>query len=189
MVRTTSLLICWCLAGVTVAQDSTMFRGAGLLRGSAAISPGFSLDRSMTNIYVNGKLEYFTDDRLSFRGESFWYIDSQRKPAFLAQNSQIAAGPFYHWGRGRLDAALGFEAGISFAQPRRPVAAVEYEDLRAVPSISLCAGLTYTVWDYFHFFLDARYVHARYTGSFAGTIPLDEVIISGGLGWQLRLKK
>lgn len=181
------LLLCATLA--CSAQDNAPYVGAGLLRGSGAISPGLLLEAPVTNIYLNGKLEYFAEDRISFRGEVFWYRDSQQAEPLLARNSQLAFGPFYHFVSGRLDAAIGIEPGVSFVQPARPVLQEAADPLRMVPNASLCAGLTYNVWDYFHFFLDARYVHASYPGSATGAIPLDEVIVSGGLGWQFRLKQ
>jgi len=183
---TTIVLLATSLA---MAQDATPYRGDGLLRASAAISPGFMLDAPVTNIYVNGKLEYFPEERVSLRGEAFWYIDSQQHPAPLASNSQVAFGPFYHFGNATADLALGFEAGLSLVKPVVLEAQAVPDPLRAIPSMALCAGFTYTFWDYFHFFADARYVHARYTGASTGTIPLDEVVLSGGLGWQLRLRK
>lgn len=190
MVRRCLTTMCAAATLVCPAQEQTPYIGGGLLRGSAAISPGFLLNAPVTNIYVNGKVEYFVEERISFRGEGFWYVDSQQDDSPIARNSQLAFGPFYHWVHGRLDLALGMEAGISLAQPAIPVIATYDPDLlRVLPNVAACAGLTFAVWDYFHFFLDARYVHARYTGSNAGTIPLDEVIVSGGLGWQLRLKK
>lgn len=190
MVRNGLMTLCMLLMLLCPAQEEPPFIGKGLLRGSGAISPGFLLDASTTSIYVNGKLEYFVEDRISFRGEGFWYVDSQQEDSPIARNSQVAFGPFYHWIHGRLDLALGMEAGISLTQPGIPVIAIHEPDpLRVLPNVAACAGLTFAVWDYFHFFLDARYVHARYTGSHSGILPLDEVIISGGLGWQFLLKR
>ena len=180
------MLVCATLPGL--AQDSEPFVAAGLLRVSAAISPGVLLNAPGTNIYLNGRLEYFPEDRISFRGEVFWYRGSQERTGSLTRNDQVAVGPFYHWLNDRLDLALGMEAGVSLAQP----AQLELENgastdpLRVIPNVALCGGLTYTVWDHFHFFLDARLVHARYTGAVGGSIPLDEVIMGGGLGWQFR---
>jgi len=86
----------------------------GLLLGSGAISPGFMLHRSMTNIYVSGHLEYFVDEAVSIRGRGAWYVDAQQEPALLRENSQLSAGPWFHTGKGRLDLHAGFEPGISF---------------------------------------------------------------------------
>ena len=81
------------------------------------------------------------------------------------------------------------EAGINLAWPAGAEVAVEQNAPQLVPSASLCAHFTWAVWDYFHFFADTRYVHARYTGSCDGALPLDEIIVGGGLGFQFRLKK
>lgn len=180
------VLVCAALIGR--AQDSVPFTGAGLVRVSAAISPGLSLNAPITNIYLNGRLEYFSEDRISCRGEVFWYRGNQEHTASMERNDQVAVGPFYHWVHDRLDLALGMEAGVSFARPAQPEASesADPDPIRVIPNAALCAGLTYTVWDHFHFFLDARLVHARYIGSVSGTIPLDEVIMGGGLGWQFR---
>ena len=170
------------------AQDGSSL-GLGLLRGSAAISPGFMVKEQASNFYLSGKLEYFIDPRISLRGESFWFRGSSDEPALLGQNSQLAFGPFYHFAKGRSDLAFGFEPGVSFVQPARPIALINEEPLRVVPNVSLCVGYTFTVWEYFHFFLDARYVHASYPGAIGGPIPLDEVIIGGGLGFQMHVSR
>lgn len=198
MVRTAVVALAVCMAPLVRAQEGTPCTGAGLLRASGSISPGFLLDQGSTNIYLGGKLEYFTEDRVSFRGEGFWYMGSQQKPALLEQNSQIAFGPFLHSVHGRLDLSAGVEAGISLAHPtNRWVHILKAPDLpytdpaplRVVPQASLCASLSYAVWDYFHFFVDARYVHARYNGAPSRSIPLDELMLSAGLGWQLRVRQ
>lgn len=187
-----------CMGAVLQAQESIPFTGAGLLRASGSISPGFLLDPGTTNIYLGGKLEYFTGDRVSFRGEGLWYMGSQQNPALLEQNSQISFGPFLHVVDRRLDLSAGVEAGISLVHPANvwpPVLEApgsprpDPAPLRVVPQAGVCASLSYAVWDYFHFFVDARYVHARYNGTPNGSIPLDETVLGAGLGWQLRLKK
>ncbi len=197
MVRTWASTITFCACLVLHAQEPVPYTGPGLLRASGTISPGFLLKQGTTNIYFGGKLEYFTDDKLSFRGEGLWYAGSQQKPAPLLQNSQLSFGPFLHSVHGRLDLSAGVEAGISLVHPAdvwiRTMEAPDqpYADPappRAVPQASLCASLNYAVWDYLHFFVDVRLVHAVYNGSPEGALPLDEVILGAGLGWQLATK-
>ncbi|MBK8497628.1 MAG: hypothetical protein IPL52_02125 [Flavobacteriales bacterium] len=183
------LAFCFGAAAIACAAQEVGAPGPGLLRGSAAISPGFMLREKAHNFYLTGKLEYFVDPRISFRGESFWFRGDQNEPALLAQNSQVAFGAFYHFAKGRSDLAIGFEPGVSIVQPARPVILIISEPLRVVPNVSLCAGYTFAVWEYFHFFLDARYVHASYPGAIGGPLPLDEVIIGGGLGFQFRTRR
>ena len=176
-----------------IGQDST-YEGVPvaeplLVRGSVAISPGFMLQHPVTNIYVVGKLEVFTDKRISLRGEGLWYIDSQQRTPVLQQNSQLAFGPFYHFTSKRLDLCIGFEPGVAFSRPVQDTTFLEPAPLRAIPNMALCAGLTYSIWDYFQFFVDARYVHARYTGPYSNGLPLDEVLLGAGLGWQVPVKR
>ncbi len=180
------MLLCCALS--CRAQESEPSNTAGLVRISAAVSPGFQLNAPSTNIYLNGRLEYFPESRISFLGEVYWYRGSQQRTALMARNDQVVVGPFYHWVHGRIDLALGMEAGISFARSEQtePPHPEGSDPLRVIPNIALCGALTYTIWDHFHFFLDARLVHAKYTGAANGTIPLDEVTVGGGLGWHFR---
>jgi hypothetical protein len=156
----------------------------GLLLGSGAISPGFMLHRSMTNIYVSGHLEYFVDEAVSIRGRGAWYVDAQQEPALLRENSQLSAGPWFHTGKGRLDLHAGFEPGISFTS-----LVIGTGRLRVLPTLDVGAGATWYVWDHFHFFAQLRYHRARYPGLSDGALPLDELVVAGGLGFQLRVRR
>ncbi|WKZ67529.1 MAG: hypothetical protein QY325_06290 [Flavobacteriales bacterium] len=190
MVRRMLLLIAVAQGLHAAAQETAPAPSPWLLRGSGAISPGFMSQHPITNIYLVGKAELFTDARMSFRGELLWYVDAQQQTPLLDQNHQIAAGPFYHWVVGRLDLALGFEPGLSFTRPRQGIfAPEEVAPVRAIPNIALCSGLTFSVWEYFQFFIDARYIHGNYTGPYSAAVPLDEFVVGAGLGWQVRLKK
>lgn len=196
MVKPLVLLGALATSSMVRAQEAVPYTGAGLLRASAAISPGFLFDGGTTNIYLGGKLEYFPEDRISFRGDGFWYVNSQQKPAPPEANSQVSFGPFLHSIHGRLDLSAGVQAGVSFVKPANepivPMIALERPvtdplPMRIVPTMALCGSLSYAVWDYFHFFVDLRLLRSRYEGGPQGTIKLDEAILSAGLGWQFRL--
>lgn len=185
MVRNALLLLSLAVLLPARAQDDWPATAPLLVRGSIAISPGFMTEHPVTNIYVGGKLEVFTDERMSLRGETLWYIGAQQETPLLGQNSQVAFGPFYHWTVGHLDIGLGIEPGISLTRPELVVdTAWRTPATRVTPNIALCGGLTYSVWKYFQFFVDVRYVHGRYTGPYTAPIGLDETILGAGLGWQ-----
>lgn len=197
MVKAWWIIAVWAMPVALTAQNGLPFTGAGLLRASGGISPGFLLYGGSTNIYLNGKLEYFLEDRISMRGEGFWYVNSRQHPAPLDQNSQLAFGPFLHCIKGRLDLSAGVEAGLSFVHPANnwmaPLWApqdprMDPAPMRAVPTVAMCGSLNYAVWDYLHFFLDLRMVRSRYYGSPLGTLNLDELVPSAGLGWQFPVK-
>jgi hypothetical protein len=178
------------ISGAAFGQDHLPYLVSGLLRSSATISPGFMISAPATNIYVSGKLEYFIEDRTSLCGSVLWLVPDGELHR-IEQNSQLSFGPSYHFVKGRMDVGLGMEAGINLSRPVVRIVSIseEFGPVRIAPSVSLCANLTWAVWDYLHFFVDARYVHARYMGSHDGTVPLDEIVLGGGLGWQLRMRK
>lgn len=181
------------------AQDNVPFITQGLLKGTATISPAFMLNQPIENIYINGELEYFTERRISFRGDAYLFLSSQQKPALLHQNSFIVAGGLYHFPKNRFDYFIGFQPGVSLVQPNviyvhaGPGTLINWVDLPAptkvCPTISAITGITYYVGDYFNFFLNVRYTKARYFGYNSGVLNLDQLIISGGLGFNIRTKK
>lgn len=189
MVARATLVAALLAAIAAQAQDDVPVAEPLLVRGSVAISPGFMMNQPTTNIYVVGKLEVFTDDKVSLRGEALWYIGSQQQHEPLQQNSQITCGPFVHFTHRRLDLALGFEPGVALSQPAPDPDFLDPAPLRIIPNMALCGGLTFAVWDYFQFFIDARYIHANYTGPYSAAIPLDEFVLGAGLGWQIPVKR
>jgi len=167
------------------AQEELWTERRGLLAATGTISPGYLLHHPFTNIYLSGHVEWFAEERISFRGRAAWYVDSQQEPALLVRNDQVSAGGFYHFGRDRLDLHLGLEPGLSFVQEH----AVDQPSPRAVsvvPTTALGAGLTYFVWDHFHFFAAVRYLRSALHGTPLGTLRLDEIQVSGGLGFHLK---
>jgi len=206
MVKTFVILFSLLLIGNLCAQDSTKFRYQSVLKGTATISPGYLLNTTQTNIYINGDLEYFPEEHVSLRGESFVFVGAQQKPALLQQNSCILFGGLYHFHKNRFDYFIGLETGVSITKPndvlldsivigRRgfvynsgPV--TETYNYKILPLISPVTGITFYVSNYFNFFLNARYVKASYFGYTNGkTLSLDEIRISAGLGFQIHLKK
>ncbi len=205
MVRKIALLFSFLFISGLYAQDSTnKFRYQSVLKGSATISPGYLLNTAQTNIYLNGDLEYFPEEHVSLRGESFVFVGAQQKPTLLQQNSCLMFGALYHFHKNRLDYFIGLETGVSITKPndtydttfigRRgfvySISSPETYDYKILPLISPVTGITFYVNNYFNFFLNARYVKSRYYGyQYGKTLLLDEIRISAGLGFQIHLKK
>jgi hypothetical protein len=170
------------LAGFAAsAQEPLPWAGKGTVRAAATFSYGHLLrDRRDDSNYLSGKLEAFVEDRVSLRGEAFWFTGGSYRQDLYDGNSLLCAGPFWNWHIGRLNPAIGFQPGISIAR-----ASERTGPARVLPNASLCAGLTYTVWDHFHFFADARYLHARFHGLSAGE-DISEFIWGAGLGLHIR---
>jgi hypothetical protein len=188
------------IAGMFAQEDTTKFRYHSVLKGDATISPGYLLSAPQTNIYINGSLEYFPQERVSLRGESFVMVGAQQKPALLDQNSSLMFGGLYHFHKNRFDFFVGLETGVSLTKPRdsventfhNPVTVVSARkyDYKILPLISPVTGVTFYVWNYFNFFLNVHYIKSTYYGyANARNLLLDELRISAGLGFQIHLHK
>lgn len=177
------------VVSIVKAQDNDPFVRKGLLKATATISPGFMLNRNITNIYVSGELEYFLENKISVRGDGLWYRDSQQDIPFLKQNSMVFFGALYHFSKNKHDVFIGIQPGAILSQPNVLDTSLVNYPAQINPGISIIAGYTFYVWDYCNFFLNARYLNTKYVGTSKGPIHLDEIILSAGLGFQLHTRK
>ncbi|MFI5140977.1 MAG: hypothetical protein ACHQII_01360 [Bacteroidia bacterium] len=194
MVRFISFLFLLFFAVDLCAQKDSAYRYPGMLKGTATITPGFMLNTNQTNIYINGDLEYFADDKISIRGDAFWMVGSQQKEALLQQNSSIFFGALYHVHKNRFDYFIGLQPGLSITKPNSTSMLVSLNanadyNYKLLPNFSPVTGITFYVSDYFNFFLNVRYVYARYYGYQSSSLNLDEFRISAGLGFQIHTRK
>lgn len=176
-------------ANLLYSQDNSPFVRKGLLKATATISPSWMLNHPINNIYVSGELEYFLENKISVRGDGFWYRDSQQPIQLLKQNSMIFFGALYHWSKKKHDLFVGLQPAVVFAQPNMSDTSNHIYPLQIDPGISIVAGYTFYVWDYCNFFINARYLNTKYVGTSRGQMPLDELFLSAGLGFQLHTRK
>jgi hypothetical protein len=153
------------------------------LKANLTISPGFLLEQKVTNLYLHGHLEYYPEEKISLRGDSYLYLDSQQEELF-SQHHSLFLGGFYHFLKGKADPFVGFQPGMSISQ--LPGVATE-EKTAVLPLLSVIAGMNYFVSKYFNFFASARYLKGTYQQS---TFPfaVDEIRFSAGLGFNLPLQ-
>lgn len=183
---------------------SAQFAYPGVLKATATLAPGYMLRQTQTNLYVHGHLEYFSDERISLRGDGFWFTGAQQKPALLAQNSTLLFGGLYHLHKNRLDFFLGMQVGMHLTRPRDTyydiimlsgnsitiTQGTSSYKLKALPALSPVTGVTFYAASFVNFFLELRYVSGRYFGYQAGsTLFMDELRLSAGLGFQLPTRK
>jgi hypothetical protein len=202
MVKKLAVIFLLCSARF-FAQETKTFTYKSMLKASATLCPGFMTGSSQNNIYVHGHLEYFPEDRVSLRGEGFWFTGAQQKPAILKENSGFMFGALYHFHKNRLDYFVGIQTGASFTKPNPTTdsatvttggsavttrTTTDY-NLKVVPVFSPFTGITFYPGRYVNFFLELRYVNGRYFGYNGGRLDLGEIRFSAGLGFQLPLKK
>lgn len=204
MVKRSLLVVFLVLSAIVFAQEEKAFLYKYMLKANATLCPGFMLGQTQNNIYVHGYLEYFPEEKVSLRGDGFWFTGAQQKPSLLKQNSSLFFGGLYHFHKSRFDYFIGLQAGMGFAQPGSNyqqttstvgvVTTVVYDTanyaLKAIPLISPVTGITFYPGKYVNFFLELRYVNSRYYGYFNGSrLNMDELRVSAGLGFQIPLKK
>jgi hypothetical protein len=177
------------VASLSFAQQKTDFTSNRPVKFNLALNQGFMLQHKNIDLYVSGNLEYFPEKNVSIRGDCFWYIDSRQKNPLLKQNAMILFGALAHLPKGRSDFYAGIQPGISLTKPN-------YYDnididlpMRVMPVLSISAGYTLFFSKFCNFFIAANYMISRYRGAPHGSIKLDEIIISGGLGFHFNTKK
>jgi len=171
------------------SQQKPDFTSGKPIKFNLALNQGFMLQHKNTDLYISGNLEYFPEKNISIRGDCFWYIDSRQKTPVLKQNLIVLFGALVHLPMGRSDIYAGLQPGVSYTRPNNT--SDDYSGLpsRLMPVISISAGYTLYFSKFADFFLAANYMISRYRGSSSGCIKLDEIMISGGLGFHINTKK
>jgi hypothetical protein len=157
------------------AQNLAEGERKGLIQATASLYPAWMLNHDVQNNYVAGHFAYYVDDHYSFRGEILSYIDAQSEEKVLNDHVQVQAGFGRHFPIKRWDPFVYVQMGLGAVQ-------LDGFDRRYYqPSAGITAGVHYNVSRFFYFFAEAEYHHLQnpeYVGN------LDQVFVSGGLGFQ-----
>ena len=176
-----------------LAQEFVIDRN-GLIKASASISPSFMLGNDSRNIYLSGFAEYYSNDKISIRGDSFWFIDGQEDFAFFEQAIRTNFGMFLHHGKKNFEVNFGIQPGLSVLRKNPYEQGINtfaplYEKTRFVPSIAITTGCNLFVWKYFNFYASVTYIQSDFISIYNGQVNADELIISTGLGFQIRTRR
>lgn len=167
----------------------------GLVRAQGTISPGWTIADGNTNLYLQGDMEYFLQDKVTLKGDISYFIGTVGD-GYLKHNHSLFFGAQYHFPVKRFDPYIGFHPGVSFVQATNPIAStpeidVTYSEsvMKASPAISVATGFNFYVWRYIHFMANVKYVHAKHATEWGTNYALDEFRISFGLGWNVNMIK
>lgn len=168
-------------------ETSSSIADKGLLRATGTISFGGMTKHEQTNIYLQGVLEYFVTKNITSRGDIYYYLKSGDKQ-MLNQNHQLFAGASCHFNtNSNFVPYLGIQPGIGLTQANFVVVNGE-NNVEASPLISAVVGFNYYASNWFHLFIDGRYISGKHLSN-QKTISLDEVRLSFGLGFNLNVLK
>ena len=187
MVKKIIILFC-CFPLFLIAQENTsVVAQKGLLRATGTISFGGMTQHEQTNIYIHGVTEYFVSDKITARGDIYYYLKSGNKQ-MLNLNHQLFAGASYHFNtQHHFVPYVGFQPGIALTQADF-ITINQENNMEVSPLISTVAGFNFYASRWFHLFIDGRYVSGKHLSN-QKTISLDEVRLSFGLGFNLNVLK
>ena len=187
MVKKIIILVVFFPLFLNAQETTSSVADKGLLRATGTISFGGMTKHEQTNIYLHGVTEYFVSNQITARGDIYYYLKSGDKQ-MLNQNHQLFAGSSYHFNtNSNFVPYLGIQPGIALTQANFVVVDGE-NNVEASPLISAVAGFNYYASNWFHLFIDGRYVTGKHLSN-QKTISLDEVRLSFGLGFNLNVLK
>jgi hypothetical protein len=183
MAQKISLMLFICFACLTSFAQPYVQKG--LIRATSTLSPSLGIAYGPNNVYLSGELEGFLNSKHSLRGDVFALVGTLEDTQIFKSNHHLMVGPQWHTGSNRFDAYIGFQSGISATQYHN-FTQTESHRLGFAPCFSINSGITYYVYDYFHFFANVRYLSTKYSATSFDPRHLDELIFSAGLGFHIK---
>jgi hypothetical protein len=177
---------CW-LSAISLcnAQSDTPFKYKGILRTTANFALGDMAQYNITNAYLTGNLEYYTDGKISIRGDNYMFLNSLTKNSILQDNDAIYFGAFYHFIPDcHFDPLFGFQPGISSTQFISYNGTLEPSTI--CPLTSFLGGFNFYAEEWFHFQFNIRYTIGEHVTT-GDESNISEISINFGLGFNLNL--
>ena len=183
------IIIIACLMSTSVMAQREDYVRPGLITAGMTISPSVMLNRSESNYYLSGHLDGRLDEHLSFRGETFYFIDSNQDDPYFKTAGRTYFGLLYHLNKGNFDSHVGFMPGIALMEVNGNVNSEGRSSLEVVPTFAANIGVTYYVWKFFNFFMNVTYVHSTVRDIRIKSGRTDELLLSAGLGFNINTVK
>ena len=158
------------------------------------ISPGYMFYKGgLWNSYFHASLDWCFDNHVSIRADGSYFFTTQGSYNPLKMNHSLLLGAFYHFPvKKTADFYVGLEPGCALVQQSAYTyndSSITHTRIKATPLITAVIGANYFFWKYMHLFLALKYVHGTLVSQYGSSIPLDELRISAGLGFQLQFTK
>lgn len=171
------------------------FNKSGMLRATATFAVGKPFNVNTLHAYIKGELEYQMEERWSVRSEIYYMVGNTGGASnkYFDEYHSLFTGLSYHFTKKRqFDPYLGLQAGVLWSELTTPLSTEEplYEIERTSvdPLISLHGGFNYYATNYFHLFMNVRYLYGVRTAP--GSIrDLSELRFSFGLGFNINVKR
>ncbi|CAG0966540.1 MAG: hypothetical protein HND27_04205 [Bacteroidetes bacterium] len=184
------LLLIFCFRSLPFFAQSDVFIEKGLLRFQGTLSAGKMLQQNVKNVLLHGDMEYYTDQKISIRSDVYYFVNSPGNNKPLKQNHSLFVGSNFHlFSQGSFDAYIGIQPGVALSQsavPKESSPVFSTYPSTFNPLFSGIVGFNYYGPQYFHLFIQARYISGNHLSDVA-PIPLEELRVSFGLGFNLNV--
>lgn len=175
----------WC----SFAQpDSGFVVHKGILAGVGTVGVGVMPTHNLSNVYITGNIEYYTQHNISIRGDGYFFLNSLTNNSNLIRNSSVYFGAFYHFTtHSGFDPLVGFQPGAAFARTTDSVNG--RPDAGAIaPLLSIIAGFNFFGEKWFHIQANIRYTMGQESTEQA-QFNLTEWSFNFGLGFNIDMIK
>jgi hypothetical protein len=186
---------------VSAQQEDGQFIHKHLLRADASIVKGYMLKEDFQSVLLNGNLEYYTDNKISIRGDANYMLGSiglSSDSIGLNNNISVLLGASYHFHtKGHFDPYFIFQPGIAYTSSYKDfnggfVNEAEHKKQYSgslSPLATAGLGFNYYFQRFAHLFLETRYIYGQHLSNAPDPISLQEVCITFGLGFNLFIIK
>jgi hypothetical protein len=156
----------------------------GLLSTQLTISPAILFTSKQSFFYLHGNFEGYISSKISVAGEVYFSLGnaSSATPVFKF-NHNIFFGASYHIIKNNNDFYLGLQPGISITKVLLPPECLYPAKTGVDPLVSAIIGYNYYVNNYFHFFLQGRFIGGQHLYDIHEN--LSEFRFSAGLGFNI----
>lgn len=188
------ILLLLTVSGTYAQKKRTMIweERKGCVRTQGNLAAGYIFPQKQVAAYLTGDMDLFVDNRVSVNGQIWgsFATTAANKPGILANHSVFWGMNYHLLPKGKFDPYLGLTTGVGLVR----VKYVDGEDVRksvfdAVPLLSTQIGVNYYVGWIFHFFAKVQGVSGVFFRDVPRSSRLEELKITAGLGWNMRLWK
>ncbi|MBX7095173.1 MAG: hypothetical protein K1X56_10645 [Flavobacteriales bacterium] len=180
------------------AQGGSQYIHKGLIAARGALCYGKMFDLKANNIYLDGNVEYYLDNKVSLRGDGYLFMNSFNGNKPLKIHHSLFAGPLYHFKTNiSFDPYIGLQPGINLGEAVNAtlgtpsyntqilIAPPEEMEMVATPLISPIIGFNFYGTKWFHIWCNLRYIQGRFLDNY-NSASLSEFRVSFGLGFNIR---
>jgi hypothetical protein len=197
------LFVCFSSA-ISAQQEKVQFIHKHLVRTDASIVAGYMFKDNLSNVHINGNLEYYLDNKVSIRGSASYMLGSSgltKDSMGLHDFHSIYLGAVFHIPtKGYFDPYFILQPGIAYTSSYRmynpnpipwsetPLEKTTYPGVLS-PIATAGFGFNYYFQHFAHLFMETRYVYGNHLSEAPHPISLQELRVTFGLGFDLFIIK